>query len=476
MYCFAQLYLVILYLSQKPKAIRVLEGGPYPQVTIQLPIYNEKYVIERLIEAVCAFDYPREKLEIQVLDDSVDETVEIVGKQVKELQKLGFDIQHIRRDKAVDYKAGALAAGMKTAKGDFVAIFDADFVPKPDFLIKTLPWFENPKVGVVQSRWGHINENYSLLTRLQSYALNAHFTIEQGGRNAHGHFINFNGTAGIWRREAITEAGGWQGDTLTEDLDLSYRSQLKGWKFVFLENLVSPAELPAEMNALKSQQFRWAKGAAECARKNLGKVLRANHVAFSTKLTAIFHLFNSIMWLSIFISGLLLPPFLYVMATTPAFQFLGSVFSVFHLSFAILLLFYLVANWGLGIRSGKDVIRFLLHYPAFLSLSMGISLYNAVGVVEGYVGKRSSFVRTPKFHIVDKKDSIKGKQYVEFRPSAITFFELASCIYFCLGTWLSIQLGQYIATTFLSMMAVGFGAVLAFSWQHARKSTSLQAP
>ncbi|MEZ4685917.1 MAG: glycosyltransferase [Bacteroidia bacterium] len=467
-YCLAQLYLAILYLVKKKRPVKTALPETLPIITVQLPIFNEKYVIERLIRAVCAFDYPKEKLEIQVLDDSTDETVDIVQRLATQLQKQDFDIQHIRRPKAVDFKAGALAEGMKTAKGSFIAIFDADFVPQPDFLKKTLPYFDDKAVGMVQSRWGHLNQNYSLLTRIQAYALNAHFTIEQAGRNAFGHFMNFNGTAGVWRREAITEAGGWQGDTLTEDLDLSYRSQLKGWDFVFLEDLESPAELPAEMNALKSQQFRWAKGAAECARKNLGKVLRAPSVPFSTKITAAFHLFNSLMWVSIFISGMLLPPFLYVMSNTPEFQEWGSIFSVFHLTFVLLLFFYLVANWKLNLKKWYDLPRFILHYPAFLSLSMGISLYNAVGVVEGYLGKRSSFVRTPKFHITDGAGSIRGKQYVEFRPSAINLFELLSFLYFCFGLWYSLQVGQYVASGFLLLMAAGYGITLGMSWWAAR--------
>ena len=244
----------------------------FPHVTVQLPIYNEKYVIERLIDAVAAFDYPKDKLEIQVLDDSNDETIEIVAKKVASYQKAGIDIQQVQRPERKGFKAGALQYGMEHAKGEFIAIFDADFLPPKDFLKSTLTSFNDPKVGMVQTRWGHLNQDYSLLTRVQAFGLNAHFTIEQKGRLNAGSFINFNGTGGVWRKTCIVDAGGWHHDTLTEDLDLSYRAQLKDWKFDYLEDVLSPAELPVLMPAVKSQQYRWNKGAAETARKNLGKI------------------------------------------------------------------------------------------------------------------------------------------------------------------------------------------------------------
>lgn len=470
-YSLMQLYLTVLYLRRKKRIAPPLPSDfEWPQVTVQLPIYNEKYVIERLIRAVCAFDYPKNKLEIQVLDDSTDETVDIVAKLCKELQSQGFDIQHITREKNIDYKAGALDYGMTTAKGDFIAIFDADFVPEPDFLRRTVPWFQDKHVGMVQSRWGHINLNYSLITKLQAYALNAHFTIEQGGRNSKGHFINFNGTAGLWRRTTIEDAGGWEGDTLTEDLDLSYRAQLKGWRFVFMEDLVSPAELPPEMNALKSQQFRWAKGPVQVQKKVLMKMLASPDFSFGVKLGALFHLLNSFTWLCVYGSGLLLPPFLYVMSTNPDFQAFGGVFTVFHISFISLLIFYFIANRNLILKTPRDYLLYLFHYPAFITLSMGISLYNAVGVLEGYIGKKSSFVRTPKFHIVDKKDGIEGKQYVQFKFTLISVLELLSFCYFVFGVWLSVHLKQFAATPFLVMISIGFGAVFLMSYVHARRA------
>lgn len=239
----------------------------FPLVTVQLPIYNELYVVERLIDAVCLFEYPKNRLEIQVLDDSTDETVSIIAQKVRLYKAQGFDIQHIRRSSRDGFKAGALAYGLTAAKGEFIAIFDADFIPHPDFLTTTIPHFENATVGVVQTRWVHLNESYSLITQLQAFGLDGHFIVEQGGRNAAGHFINFNGTAGVWRKSCILDAGGWSAQTLTEDLDLSYRAQLRGWQFVYLENVETPAELPATMPALKSQQYRWMKGAPNAPAK-----------------------------------------------------------------------------------------------------------------------------------------------------------------------------------------------------------------
>ena len=255
----------------------------YPKVTVQLPVYNELYVIERLINTVCEFDYPKDLFEIQVLDDSTDETVNIIAAKIKEKLLEGFDIHHVRRPKRVGYKAGALKYGNEIAKGDFIAIFDADFIPSMDFLKKTIPYFHDENIGVVQTRWGHINKDYSLLTRLQAFGLDAHFTIEQSGRSSGDHFINFNGTAGVWRLDCINDAGGWQADTLTEDIDLSYRAQEKGWKFKYLEDFESPAELPVAMSALKSQQYRWTKGAAECSVKNLKLIFNSKNVSSRSK-------------------------------------------------------------------------------------------------------------------------------------------------------------------------------------------------
>src|SRR5918993_489242 len=286
-------YLVYLYMKNRDKAPNPAVPPPplaeLPRVTIQLPIYNEMYVADRLIDAVCEMDYPRELLEIQVLDDSTDETTEIAELAVRRHAARGFDITYLHRVDRTGYKAGALEAGLKIASGQFIAIFDADFIPPKDFMLKTLPHFDAANVGMVQARWGHINQDYSLLTKVQSILLDAHFVLEHGGRNRAGHFFNFNGTAGIWRREAISDAGGWQHDTLTEDLDLSYRAQLRGWQFIFLPDLIAPAEVPVEMNSFKSQQHRWAKGSIQTFRKLMPRLLQSN-LPLGVKAEAFFHL------------------------------------------------------------------------------------------------------------------------------------------------------------------------------------------
>src|SRR5581483_1683616 len=270
-------YLVYLYMKNRgrePKAGAPLD--PLPVVTIQLPLYNEMYVADRLIDAVCRIDYPREKLEIQVLDDSIDETRSIAGAAVRRWSEQGVDIKYYHRTDRTGFKAGALEAGLKVATGEYVGIFDADFIPTTDFLMRLMPHFASPKVGMVQARWGHINADYSLLTKIQAILLDGHFVLEHGGRHRGGRFFNFNGTAGVWRRTAIEDAGGWQHDTLTEDLDLSYRAQLRGWQFVFVPQLIAPAEVPVEMNGFKSQQHRWAKGSIQTCRKLLPTILRSN--------------------------------------------------------------------------------------------------------------------------------------------------------------------------------------------------------
>lgn len=477
-YSLNQIHLVWLYYQSTKKEKEIpskLQESELPPVTIQLPIYNEKYVIERLIDAVVAFDYPKELLEIQVLDDSTDDTVALVAEKVAQLQAKGVDIRQVMREDRSGFKAGALKYGLEFCKGEFVAIFDADFVPEPDFLTKTLPYFRDEKVGVVQTRWGHLNENYSILTKLQSYALNAHFIVEQVGRNDGGHFINFNGTAGIWRKATIVDAGGWEADTLTEDLDLSYRAQLKGWRFQYLENKLSPAELPAEMNAIKSQQFRWSKGAAECVRKNLGMVLKGKHVKLSTKIHAFFHLMNSFNYISLLVSGFLLIPLMFMFDELEQKGVLLGFMSIYHLSFFMLYAFYLMANSKASLKSLKDYLNFSIHYPFFLSISMGISLYNAVGVMEGYLGKKSDFIRTPKFNIVRKTGNWDGKDYVKREVNLITWLEVSCLLVFSFGLFAAISLENFGAVPYFIMMMIGFGSVLYYSYWHYEKAKAPEA-
>lgn len=470
LFSISQFSLAIVYLKRKKEELSVSEITEFPNVTIQLPVYNERYVIERLIHQVCELDYPKEKLEIQILDDSNDVTSELIQNLVLAYQLKGFDIQQLTREVNEEYKAGALKEGMKTSKGEFLAIFDADFLPEKDFLKRTVPHFSNEKVGVVQTRWGHLNEDYSLLTKLQSFALNAHFSVEQLGRSSKKHFINFNGTAGIWRRSTIEDAGGWQGDTITEDLDLSYRAQLNGWEIKYLENLISPAELPPEINALKSQQYRWAKGAAECARKNLSAVLEKPELSFATKWHAFFHLTNSVTWFCLLVSGVLLVPFLFIINNYYPESSWWALFSIYHLSFICLFLFYWIGNKKFSFKGPKDYFSFLIYYPAFLSVSMGISFYMAIGVVKGYLGKQSPFVRTPKFNVANNKGSFKNKEYVKFKFSWVSLIEIVLCVYFIYGTTVALRFESYLALPFLIMQAVGFGLVLFFSVLHKIKA------
>lgn len=476
LYSFSLLNLTIIYLKHKKRAgaVEVSDLVDFPTVTVQLPVYNEKYVVLRLINAVAQLDYPIDKLEIQLLDDSNDETVAIIASRVLELKQEGYKIDHVKREHRLDFKAGALKYGLDQSVGEFVAIFDADFVPKPDFLKKTIPHFKDRGVGVVQTRWGHLNRDYSLLTQLQSYALNAHFSIEQCGRNSAGHFINFNGTAGVWRRTTIEDAGGWEGDTITEDLDLSYRAQLKGWRFIYLEGVVTPAELPVDMNSLKTQQYRWAKGAAECSRKNLGKVLRAKHVKITTKINAIFHLLNSFNWLCLFFSAVFFLPFQYYMVNNPDLRPYFGFMYIYHIAFGVLLIYYLVSNRSLVGKSISENIRFLLSYPLFLTVSMGISLYNSLGVIQGFLGIKTSFVRTPKFNIVGHADDLIGKSYIQMKVSSITFLELLAVIYFSYSTYYTAVTGNYIALPFVVMMTFGLLSVLFFSTIHYYKGQKLK--
>lgn len=436
-YSLVQLNLAIKYARNKTKlpGKPLLKDDQWPVVTVQLPVYNELYVIERLIDAICAFEYPAGKLEIQVLDDSTDESFEVAAKKIAEKQLQGIDIKHVKRPKREGYKAGALAYGLDICRGEFVAIFDADFIPRKDFLLQTIPhFFHHDRVGVVQTKWEHLNEEYSLLTRLQAFGLDAHFTVEQVGRNKGEHFINFNGTAGVWRKSTIYDAGGWESDTITEDLDLSYRAQLRGWDFVYLPMIGSPSELPAEMNALKAQQFRWTKGAAECTVKNLPKVLNAKHLSFGQKIHGAFHLMNSVVFLCILGTSLLSVPMLIIKNTYGDLEILFKIASVFLVSFFFLGFFYYISRPEQN--TFKKFFNFLWEYPTFLSVSMGLSLHNAVAVLEGFTGKKSSFVRTPKFAISGKSSGTwKDKKYRAIKVSPLTIFEFLMCLYFAFGIY-----------------------------------------
>ncbi len=457
---FIMIYYYLKYRSRKSQAVS--EITTYPVVTVQLPVYNELYVVGRLIDASCTMVYPKEKLEIQLLDDSTDQTVEVVAKYVEKYKRQGFDIKHIRRDNRVGYKAGALKEGLAVARGEYVAIFDADFVPRPDFLLKTIPHFmTDPNVGMVQTRWEHLNSEYSLLTRTQAMALDGHFVIEQSVRNKVGFFINFNGTAGVWRKSCIEDAGNWQADTLTEDLDLSYRAQLRGWKFKYLNNVTSPAELPSEINALKSQQFRWTKGAIETARKILPIVWRSK-LPLGIKVHATFHLTNNLVFPFIIIAGILNVPLVFI-KHAGLYDSYFTFMSVFVFAFLGSFFFYLFSQ--------KDVYadwrRRLFLFPLFMAGSMGFAVNNSRAVLEGLFKKKSEFVRTPKYSIRDKKDSWTDKKYVPMKISSTVVIEIVLAIYCLFGVASSLYFLEIAAVPFQLLFFLGFTFVSVMSLKHA---------
>ncbi len=449
-----QLYLIIQYnrsKSNKPD-IRTLEA--FPVVTIQLPVYNEKYVVKRLIEAICNIHYPKDKLEIQVLDDSNDETESIIRDAVQKWNKKGFDIKQLRRPHRTGFKAGALQDGLQSAKGEFITIFDADFIPETDFLEKTLPYFDE-KTGMVQTRWGHINKDYNILTRAQAFGLDAHFTVEQTGRQHSGRLINFNGTAGVWRKSCIIDAGGWEYDTLTEDLDLSYRAQLKGWKFRYLEGTTSPGELPTFVPSIKSQQYRWNKGAAETARKCIPNLLKSN-LSLGTKIHGVAHLLNSSVFLWLLIAALTSVPLIFVKHSMPEF-WLWKWSVLFLFGFAVITLFYWTASKGINPK--ESVLSFLKNFPTFIALTSGLSLHNAIAVSQGYIGIKTPFIRTPKFNIKGKKDEVNDHTYLHFSFSATILLEGLLSLYFLSGIVLGIYLLEFGLVIWHLILAIGFGFV-----------------
>ena len=469
-YCLLQFQLLLFYKKyyRENRGIDIVKAdvnSKLPFVTIQLPVFNELYVVERLLDSITQFNYPKDRFEIQVLDDSTDKTVEISRKKVEEYQAKGFQIELYHRTDRKGYKAGALKEAMPQAKGEFIAIFDADFLPHPDFLLNTIPQFKDEKTGVVQTRWAHINQDYSLLTRLQAMQLNVHFTVEQHGRYAGNCLLQFNGTAGVWRRECIESAGGWEADTLTEDLDLSYRAQLKGWKIIYLEKFASPAELPAEMNSLKSQQFRWMKGGAENARKLLPAIWKSS-LGRRQKLHATAQLMASGVFIFIFISGVFSVPMVF------ALHFLGlktSIFAFFFLGLLAIIAIFYVANVEAEIRDepySRKLFKFILLFPVFLALSMGLSLHNSIAVIQGYMGRQSAFIRTPKFNIRNLKDSFQHQNYLSSKLSWTTIFEGLLAIYFLAGIVGGIYLQNTSFALFHLLLAIGFGAICYYTISH----------
>jgi cellulose synthase/poly-beta-1,6-N-acetylglucosamine synthase-like glycosyltransferase len=422
-----------------------------PRVTIQLPIFNEMYVCERLIDAVCAIEYPRDLFEVQVLDDSTDETTAIASAAVDRWKAKGIDIVYLHRTNRQGFKAGALQAGLEVAKGDFVAVFDADFVPGTDFLKKTVHYFSDPKVGMVQVRWEHLNREFSLLTHAQSVLLDGHFVIEHTARNRSGRFFNFNGTAGIWRRQAIREGGGWQHDTLTEDLDLSYRTQLAGWKFVYLPEVVSPAEVPVDMNAFKSQQARWAKGSIQTAKKLLPRLLKSD-LPRSVKSEAVFHLTANICYPLMVVLSFLMPLSMVIRFSHGWYEVLFLDLPFFVSATVSVFSFYLTSQKEIGIPLWQRV-RYL---PFIMALGIGMCISNAKAVLEGLFNHQSEFTRTPKLGVKGKTGQGWSTKKYKGLKSALPFLEIAFGIYLTFSIWVAFDRNLVFSLPFLFLFQLGF--------------------
>jgi len=452
----------LAFLSSRRKDENFTSDIGEPTITIQLPIYNEKYVATRLVDAVCAQDYPKEKMRIMILDDSDDDTVNMMHQTVLKYQSQGFDISHVRRGTREGYKAGALKHAMKSTTSDFVAIFDADFIPPEWYLKKAIPHFTNSKIGLIQCRWGHVNENYSALTQAQALNLDFHFLIEQKAKSNSHLFMNFNGTAGIWRKECIDDAGGWHTATLVEDLDLSYRAQMKGWKCLFLPDIVVDAELPVQMNGAKRQQFRWAKGSIQCAIKLLGSILLKRKITFDAKLQAFIQLTRHIVFPLMLIQFITLPILLASEVNLYIVSFLPAVTLATYLAMgpgAYLLVIHKMykKNW----KAHAKVLPYLLVY------SIGMSVNNTVAVFDGVIGKKNEFLRTPKYGIVKNDDDWRDKAY-NLPFTKTTLLELFFAVYGILGIFIAIFSNNPIFVPIIGLQTVGFFYIALISFSHTR--------
>lgn len=440
----------LYYKHQKNKPVPSGKLEHLPRVTIQLPVYKEMYVVKRLITAACNVDYPKELLDVQVLDDSTDETAVIAQECVNDFKKQGFDINYMHRDNRAGFKAGALAEGLKTAKGEYIAVFDADFVPQRDMLQKTIHFFYDKSVGMVQTRWGFLNNKYSLLTRIQAILLDGHFVIEHAARNWSGRFFNFNGTAGIWRKEAIETSGGWQHDTLTEDLDLSYRAQLKGWKFVFLKDEISPSELPVEINAFKTQQHRWAKGSLQTAKKLLPRIIKSD-LPLKVKIEAFFHLTNNVSYLLMLMLSVLMYPSMVARINIGWFQMLVTDVPFLLVATVGISFFYMCSQK----EAYKDWKSRLIYLPMLMSFGIGLSVNNSKAVLEAFFNHKTEFKRTPKFKIEVKKDRWVDKKY-SGEKNLLPIIELLLGIYFTFNIYFAYVNRIYVSIPFLMIFQAGF--------------------
>jgi cellulose synthase/poly-beta-1,6-N-acetylglucosamine synthase-like glycosyltransferase len=461
-----RLSLVFLFLKNRKRdrqPVAHYAEKDMPVVTVQLPMFNERNVAARLIEACAQIEYPRDKLEIQVLDDSTDETVDIARAKVNELAAQGMDIVYIHRTDRQGYKAGALELGLQQAKGELILVFDADFKPDRQILQRTVHFFNDAKVGMVQARWGHINRDYSLLTRIEALMLDGHFVIEQEARSRTGRFFNFNGTAGVWRKEAIMNSGGWEHDTLTEDMDLSYRAQLNGWQFVYLRDVVAPAEIPVEMNAFKSQQHRWAKGSVQVAKKMLPTVMKSS-LPWRVKVEAFFHLTNNFAYLLMVPLSLLLLPCLMLRPHGSLREVLMVDLPLFACTTVSLGAFYITAYCCSG-RGG--LWSAFTRVPLLMSLGIGLTLNQARAVVEGLIGYQTEFVRTPKHGVEKRTESWIARQY-RGAKGVVPLFEFLFAIYFVVAIVVAVGGHHWAALPFLVLFLLGFLYVASLSVYQTR--------
>jgi hypothetical protein len=459
LFSLGQLALIITFLNYRNKENHKITLNTYPNITIQLPIYNERFVIERLLDSISNLNYPKKKIEIQVLDDSDDDTSILVEQKVEKLISLGFTISQIKRKNRIGFKAGALQNGLIQAASEFILIFDADFIPEPDFLINTLPYFSNDKIGMVQTRWGHINPRESWLTRAQEIGLNCHFIIDQGGRAKGGFFISFNGTAGIWRKACIEDAGGWEADTLTEDLDLSYRAQMKGWQFKYCPEIISPAELPNVLSAVRSQQFRWIKGGVETSKKLIARLWNCD-LPISVKLFGSLQLLNNYIYAFILLTGLLSVPLMLLknksMEFDLFFNWSGMLISVLIINFFYCFTAILIDKKNI-IVSIKEILS---AFPIAIIVSMGMSYHNSIAVLKGIQGQKTAFIRTPKFSEAQRENSyLKSQKNRQYLPEFLLF------IYFLLAVIAELYFKDFGFLIYHLLMLSGFGFILYCAYE-----------
>ena len=450
------------FLSRTRNEVRPTVDWGTPSVTIQLPIYNEKYVAKRLVDAVCNLDYPKDKMRIMVCDDSDDDTVELLRDVIDDYKTQGFQIEHVRRETRQGYKAGALKHAMQTTDTELVAIFDADFIPPTWFLKRAIPHFSKSDIGLIQCRWGHVNENYSTITQVQALSIDFHFLVEQKAKSNSHLFMNFNGTAGIWKRECIEDAGGWHTATLVEDLDLSYRAQMKGWKCIFLPDIVVDAELPAQMNGAKRQQFRWAKGSIQCALKLLSDIGLKRNVAIEAKIQAFIQLTRHIVYPLVLIQFLTLP----ILLAAQVNLYVVSVLPVITIATYLAMGpgAYLIVIRGMYHKSWKSKAKLL---PALLVYNAGLSVNNTVAVFDAILGKKNEFHRTPKYGIVTKKDDWRDKAY-NLPFTQTTLLEIFFGVYGVMGIFISIFSNNPVFVPIIAIQTLGFFFISYMSLSHTR--------